>query len=450
MHHLFRLIRLPRETSYCVALTFRRLCSTQDNVEPKKPKQAQKGTAKSKQHQPLEGEGDVINEPKKLKGEGKKKTQAELLAEHVAQEPAAVQKLLQQFDAQLNKSKPNPETFYIINESIADSVVRHLSGHSLDIPHLELGPGPGVLTRRLLEAGVRRIVGFETTSAFQHCVRMLSEQTDGAVRLTPLNLMHLSKFYGASAHGDDSRVLKVVDGLEHRDWTDEPCMRLVGVAHRSVFFQFLVRTVISRELLFQFGRPELLVYVPEAEYARLTAGPTMAGRVYRPYSIISRMLFDLEELDRVPAKHFYPWVKPRRKVEASGSDMVLIRYAPKADPGVPEAELHNLDFFVRHCAVSRTRRIIQQMEEWVPGCGPRLIALGHGVFAPFRELQPQQVLEVFLEFTKWPEYPACSFHAAVQQNVLGGEPELADSEHQLAEDDQHEEPPEHFEPQQYR
>ena len=40
----------------------------------------------------------------------------------------------------------------------------------------------------------------------------------------------------------------------------------------------------------------------------------MAGRVYRPYSIISRMLFDLEALDRVPAKHFYPWMKSRKKV----------------------------------------------------------------------------------------------------------------------------------------
>ena len=48
---------------------------------------------------------------------------------------------------------------------------------------------------------------------------------------------------------------------------------------------------------------------------RLTAGPTMAGRVYRPYSIISRMLFDLETLHRLPAKHFYPWMKSRRKVD---------------------------------------------------------------------------------------------------------------------------------------
>ena len=40
----------------------------------------------------------------------------------------------------------------------------------------------------------------------------------------------------------------------------------------------------------------------------------MSGRVYRPYSIISRMLFDLEALHRVPIKQFYPWVRSRKKV----------------------------------------------------------------------------------------------------------------------------------------
>ena len=53
-----------------------------------------------------------------------------------------------------------------------DSLVQHLDSRNLDIPHLELGPGPGVLTRRLLDAGVRQIVGFETASVFQHCVRV--------------------------------------------------------------------------------------------------------------------------------------------------------------------------------------------------------------------------------------------------------------------------------------
>ena len=42
--------------------------------------------------------------------------------------------------------------------------------------------------------------------------------------------------------------------------------------------------------------------------------------------------------------------------------MVLIRYTPKADPGLPESELANLDFFVRQCAVSKARRILPQME----------------------------------------------------------------------------------------
>ena len=39
------------------------------------------------------------------------------------------------------------------------------------------------------------------------------------------------------------------------------------MAHRSMFFKFLVRSIIGRENLFQFGRPELLVFVTDKEYA---------------------------------------------------------------------------------------------------------------------------------------------------------------------------------------
>ena len=69
--------------------------------------------------------------------------------------------------------------------------------------------------------------------------------------------------------------------------------------------------------------------------------------------------------------------------------------------------------------------------EWVPGCGPRLIALGHGVFSPFRELEPEQLLEMFLEFSSWPEYAACSFHTAVQQ-VSGGRGVRSERGHRLS------------------
>ena len=112
----------PRLTSYCVALTLRRLCSTEP-VELKKAKRGKKSDAKSKKQPPSSDdsllETEAKKKPRKSKGEGKKRTQAELLADHVAEEPAAVQKLLHQHDAQLNRRNHDPETFYILNESIA-------------------------------------------------------------------------------------------------------------------------------------------------------------------------------------------------------------------------------------------------------------------------------------------------------------------------------------------
>ena len=50
--------------------------------------------------------------------------------------------------------------------------------------------------------------------------QVLSEQTGGAVSLTPLNLLQLSKFYGAATHGDETRAQQALAGLTARPWTD--------------------------------------------------------------------------------------------------------------------------------------------------------------------------------------------------------------------------------------
>ncbi|XP_037068737.1 dimethyladenosine transferase 2, mitochondrial-like [Pollicipes pollicipes] len=168
--------------------------------------------------------------------------------------------------------------------------------------------------------------------------------------------------WGAATHGQEARLQQALDGLSWRPWHQGPCLRVVGVAHRSTFFRYLVRTVVEREHLFQFGRPELVVYVPSSEVERLTSSPDMSGRAYRPYSILSQIFFDLELLRRVPAKHFYPWMMARKRVSFTDMDMVLIRYTPKVDPGLPDSELPNLDFFIRHCTVSKRRRIVPQLE----------------------------------------------------------------------------------------
>jgi len=210
------------------------------------------------------------------------------------------------------------------------------------------------------------------------------------------------------------------------------------VVHRPSFIRDLTYSCIARDDLFQFGRPEFIIYIPAKEYERLSSVPGMASRVYHSGSIISQILFDLELLEHVPAKLFYPWPTVGKRKVWSDAEMVLIRYAPKANPAIPDAELTNFQFFLRHGCHSKKRQLVQQLEEWVPGCGPRLIALGHRVFTSLRDLSPAQLLEVFLEFRSWPEYPGCSFHAAAAaggRDVDEGPEALHDSE--LLEDGDH-------------
>ena len=95
-----------------------------------KPRLGNKSGTKSKKSSstnyreppPEKGEETPVKNAKRTKktaGEGKPKTKAKLFSEHVEKEPASVQRLLHQFDVQLNRQKHEPDIFYIVNESIA-------------------------------------------------------------------------------------------------------------------------------------------------------------------------------------------------------------------------------------------------------------------------------------------------------------------------------------------
>lgn len=50
--------------------------------------------------------------------------------------------------------------------------------------------------------------------------------------------------------------------------------------------------------------------------------------------------------------------------------------------------------------------------KWFPGCGPRLIKAGIGLFSKAGDISPQTYVELFNLITKWPEYSTSTFKAA--------------------------------------
>nr|CAD7425591.1 unnamed protein product [Timema monikensis] len=105
--------------------------------------------------------------------------------------------------------------------------------------------------------------------------------------------------------------------------------------------------------------------------------------------------------------------------------MYLVKITPRRDLFEnigPANNLQPLWYFVRHHMTSRRKRIIPELERWIPNCGPRLIMRGINIFTEFGDLTPHEILLIFQDFSSWPEYPMCTFPASVETALLKMEP----------------------------
>lgn len=56
--------------------------------------------------------------------------------------------------------------------------------------------------------------------------------------------------------------------------------------------------------------------------------------------------------------------------------------------------------------------------KWVPNCGPSIIRQGIPLFTRFGDLSPEQLFNLFINFTKWPEYEESTFKLAVNSATV--------------------------------
>lgn len=55
----------------------------------------------------------------------------------------------------------------------------------------------------------------------------------------------------------------------------------------------------------------------------------------------------------------------------------------------------------------------------MPGCGVRLITRGYTIYTDCGSLTPDEYLEIFLEFTSWPEFRSSSFILSAESFLEG-------------------------------
>ncbi len=229
------------------------------------------------------------------------------------------------------------------------------AGPLADRTVLEVGPGPGGLTRALLRAGARRVVAVERDPRCVAALAELEAAAGGRLRLVEGDALRFDPA-GLAPPG----ALVVVANLPYNIGTE----LLIGWLHRLELFERLV-------LLFQ-----------KEVAARLAAAP--GDPAYGRLSVLARLLCRVERLFDLPPGAF----TPPPKVHST-----LVRLTPRTDRPPPDL-LARVERLTAAAFAGRRKMLRRSLAAVVPACDSLLPAVGLDPRARAETLAPDDFLRL--------------------------------------------------------
>ncbi|KAI7883633.1 S-adenosyl-L-methionine-dependent methyltransferase [Lichtheimia hyalospora FSU 10163] len=189
---------------------------------------------------------------------------------------------------------------FILDKNITDKIVRtaHLSQQTPLV--VEVGPGPGLLTRSILDTGVNRIAAIEKDERFLPTLTQLAEASGGRLRIIHGNALEVSSSLHALAPllpKDFSSPLHIMGNLPFN--VASPL--LIQWLHQSA----------AHEGLFKLGDVWMTLMFQKEVGERLAAPPSTEHR--GRLSVMAQSLCSVNTVYQVPSTVFVP----RPKVDAA-------------------------------------------------------------------------------------------------------------------------------------
>ncbi|XP_041463162.1 dimethyladenosine transferase 1, mitochondrial-like [Lytechinus variegatus] len=202
---------------------------------------------------------------------------------------------------------------FILDLKLTDKIVRQAG--SLQGSHVcEVGPGPGGITRSIINQGVKDLLVIEKDTRFIPSLEMLTEATEGRVRVACGDILRF-KFENA------------FPGHIKKEWDDDPPnLHIIGNLPFNVSLPLMLRwleAVAERTGPFSYGRTRMLLTFQKEVAERLTAPP---GDIQRSrLSIMAQHLCDIKQCFVIPGTAFVP--KPQ-------IDVGVVHLTPLQEPEI--------------------------------------------------------------------------------------------------------------------
>ncbi|XP_039904991.1 dimethyladenosine transferase 1, mitochondrial isoform X1 [Simochromis diagramma] len=204
---------------------------------------------------------------------------------------------------------------FLLDLRLTDKIV-HQAGSLRDAHVCEVGPGPGGLTRSILNAGAADLLVVEKDTRFIPGLKLLSEAAPGRLRI-----VHGDILTYRLDRGFPTNISKPWEG-------DPPNLHIIGNLPFSVSTPLIIKwleNVANRTGPFTFGRTRLTLTFQKEVAERLTAstGSKQRSRL----SIMAQYLCTVHNCFTIPGRAFVP--KPE-------VDVGVVHFTPLVQPQIQQ------------------------------------------------------------------------------------------------------------------
>ncbi|XP_011808139.1 PREDICTED: dimethyladenosine transferase 1, mitochondrial [Colobus angolensis palliatus] len=204
---------------------------------------------------------------------------------------------------------------FLLDLRLTDKIVRK-AGNLANAYVYEVGPGPGGITRSILNADVAELLVVEKDTRFIPGLQMLSEAAPGKLRIV---------------HGDvlTFKVEKAFSESLQRPWEDDPPnVHIIGNLPFSVSTPLIIKwleNLSCRDGPFVYGRTQMTLTFQKEVAERLAAntGSKQRSRL----SVMAQYLCSVRHIFTIPGRAFVP--KPE-------VDVGVVHFTPLIQPKIEQ------------------------------------------------------------------------------------------------------------------